>query len=98
MLGRAWVQDPFIVFLADTQANKDKLKKLYDELQFVEKWVVQRVTRAWGLALLWKNSLDINVDSSSLNHIDVINNKGKDDAWRFTSVYGVLETSRKHET
>lgn len=38
------------------------------------------------------------MDSSSLNHIDVINNKGKEDAWRFTSVYGVLKTSKKHET
>lgn len=37
------------------------------------------------------------MDSSSLNHIDVITNKGKEDAWRLTSVYGVLETSRKHE-
>ena len=56
------------------------------------------VTRAGGLALLWKNSMDIVVDSASLNHIDVIINKGKDDAWRFTGIYGHLKSSRKDET
>uniref|UniRef100_A0A7N2R7E6 Uncharacterized protein n=1 Tax=Quercus lobata TaxID=97700 RepID=A0A7N2R7E6_QUELO len=37
MLERAWAQDPFVVFLAETLADKDKLNKLYDELQFAEK-------------------------------------------------------------
>nr|POF17280.1 hypothetical protein CFP56_18392 [Quercus suber] len=42
--------------------------------------------------------MDIDVDSTSLNHIDVIINKGKEDAWRFTGIYGHLESSRKNET
>ena len=63
-----------------------------------EKWVVPKVTRASGLALLWKNSVQINVESSSLNHINVIVNKGKNDSWRFTSIYGMPKTGRKHET
>ena len=48
--------------------------------------MVDCVTRVGGLALLWKNSMDIVVDSASLNHIDVIINKGKDDAWRFIGI------------
>ena len=32
------------------------------------------------------------MESSSQNHIDVVINKGKADAWRFTGIYGALET------
>ena len=92
------VQDPAVVFLAETWANEDRLTKLCDDLLFNEKWVVPKVTRASGLALLWKNSVQIGVESSSLNHIDVIVNKGKDDSWRFTGIYGMPETGRKHKT
>ena len=91
-------QDPAVVFLAETWANEDRLKKLCDDLHLDEKWVVPKVTRASGLALLWKNSVQIDVESSSLNHINIIVNKGKNDSWRFTSIYGMPETGRKHET
>lgn len=72
-------QDPTVVFLAKTWANEDRLTKLCDDLQIDEKWVVPRVTMAGGLALSWKNSVQIGVESSSFNYIDVIANKGKDD-------------------
>ena len=86
------------MFLAETWADEDKLMKLCDDLHFDEKWVVPRVTRAGRLALLWKNSVQIDVDSSSLNHINVVDNKGKDGSWRFTGIYGMPEARRKHET
>lgn len=90
-------QDPFVLFLAKMWADEARLKKLCDDLQFDELWVVDGVIRASGLALLWKNSIDIDVDSTSLHHIDAIINKGKDDAWRFTGVYGFPKSSRKEE-
>ena len=93
-----WAQDPAVLFLVETWADEDRLAKLCDDLHFDEKWAVRRVTRAGGLALLWKNTVQITVDSSSLNYIDVIVNKGKDDSWRFTSMYGVPENGRKHKT
>uniref|UniRef100_A0A7N2L0X4 DUF4283 domain-containing protein n=1 Tax=Quercus lobata TaxID=97700 RepID=A0A7N2L0X4_QUELO len=42
--------------LAETWADKTRLDKLCDELNFDEKWVVDRITRAGGLALFWKSS------------------------------------------
>ena len=50
-------QDPAVVFLAETWVDEDRLKKLCDDLHLDEKWVVPKVTRASGLALLWKNSV-----------------------------------------
>ena len=43
-----------VLFLAVIWADKARLDKLCDELNFDEKWVVDRVTKAGGLALLWK--------------------------------------------
>lgn len=47
-----WVQDPSVVFLDETWVDEDRLKKLFDDIQFDEKRVVQRVTRVGGLVLL----------------------------------------------
>lgn len=40
---------------------------------------VPRINRGDGLDLYWQNSIDVNVDNFSKNHIDAIINKGKDD-------------------
>ena len=42
--------------------------------------------------LFWKKDFDLQVMSSSYNHIDVLINRGKDNVWRFTGFYGALET------
>ena len=91
-------QDPSVLFLAEIWADKARLDKLCDELNFDEKWVIDRATRAGGLALLWKSSVSIKVVDSSLNFIDAIVNDGQDDAWRFTGIYGFPDSRRKMET
>ena len=91
-------QDPSVLFLAKTWADKARLDKLCDELNFDEKWVVDIITRAGGLALLWKSSISIKVVDSSLNFIDAIVNDGQEDSWRFTGIYGFLDSRRKVET
>ena len=73
-------QDLAFLFLTETWTDEDRLTKICDYLHFDEKWVVPRVTRASDLALLWKNTIQIDVDSSSLNHIDIIVNKGQVDS------------------
>ena len=50
-----------------------------------------------GLALYWKNSIDVWVDSFSKYHIDSIINKGSDEAWRFTGFYGEPATHKRME-
>ena len=56
-------------------------------------FVVTRVNWGGGLALFWKNSIDVTVETFSKNHIGLIINKGNEDAWRFTGFYGELVTS-----
>ena len=58
---------------------------------------VSKVSLGGGLALFWKKGVVVDIESSSLNHIDVLINKGKEDEWMFTSFYGPPETQRKVE-
>ena len=81
-------QDPSVLFLAETWADKARLEKVCNDLNFDEKWVVDRITRVGGLALLWKNSVSIKVVGFSPNFIDAIVNDGQEDSWRFTGIYG----------
>ena len=69
-----------------------------DKLRFDKKFFFQRVTRGGGLVLHWKNDIEVEVESSSLNHIDAVINKNSGKAWRFIGFCGNPETHRKSES
>jgi hypothetical protein len=47
---------------------------------------------AGGLAMFWKEEVEVEVLSLSSNHIDVlIAIENGDEKWRFTGIYGFLE-------
>jgi len=74
-------KDPFVVFLAETWANEAKLKEVQRNIKFDNLFYMERNPRGGGgLALYWKNSINVHVDSFSKNHIDSIINKGNDEA------------------
>ena len=75
-------KDPSIVFLAETWVDEARLKEIQRNIYFENLFFVERNNRGGGLALYWKNSLDLHVESSSKNHIDSIINKGRGEAWR----------------
>ena len=55
--------------------------------------------RAGGIILLGKNSLEIDIKSFSINHIDaVVTEIESGKVWRASSVYGYPETNRKLQT
>ena len=51
-----------------------------------------------GLALFWKNGVDLNVLDSSPTYIDVVVNPGMDDAWRFTGFNENLVTANREHS
>ena len=73
-------KDPSVVFLAETWADEARLKDLQRNLAFDNLHFVDRINRGGGLALFWKSSVDLQVQTSSRNHIDAIVNKGADGA------------------
>ena len=71
-------QDPTVVFLAETWLDEARLLKLRNK--FRDTLGVSRVTRGRGLALFWKKDVELSVENSSLNYIDVILNKGRENS------------------
>ena len=86
------------MFLAETWADEARLKEIKRNINFENLFFVDRNNRGGGLAMYWRNSIDVNVESFSKNHIDAIVNKGKEEAWRFTGFYGEPVTHRRFES
>ena len=81
-------KDPSVVFIAETWADEARLQEIKLNIEFDNLFFVERNNRGGGLALFWRNSVDLSVDSFSPNHIDSIINKGKEEVCRFTGFYG----------
>ena len=84
-----------MVFLAETWLDEARLAGIHDSLHFGHYHGVSRVFRDGGLVLFWKWDLNLSVESSSQNHIDVLINKGRDNVWRFIGFYGAPKTHNK---
>ena len=87
-----------VMFLAETLADEARLDYVKDRIHFDIKFFVQRENRGGGLVLYWKNDIEVEVESSSLSHIDTVINKNSGKAWRFTDFYGNPETHRRSES
>ena len=89
---------PSGVFIAETWADEARLQQIKWNIEFNNLFFVERNNKGGGLALFWRNSVDLSVDSFSPNHIDSIINKGKEDVWRFTGFYGEPMTHKRLES
>ena len=69
------------MFLAKTWLDEARLLELRNKLGFGATFGVSRVTRGGGLALFWKKDVELSVENSSLNYIDAIINKGRENFW-----------------
>ena len=89
---------PSLVFLAETWADDERLNYVQERIRFDQKFFVRRINRGGGLVLYWKDDIKVDIETSSLNHIDATNNKHTDEAWRFTGFYGEPETHKRVES
>lgn len=56
--------------------------------------MVPRTTKGGRLVLIWKNCVKLDVVDSHKYYNYAIINKNSDDEWRFTSLYGEMETAK----
>ena len=98
LVGLVQAKAPSVVFLAETLADEARLDYVKDRIQFDRKFFVPRVNNGGGLVLFWKISVEIDIESSSVNHIDATVNKNSSDPWRFTSFYGEPKTYKRQES
>ena len=76
---------PLLVFLAEIWVDETRLNYVKDCIRFDQKFFVERINKGGGLALFWRDGIEVDVATSSLNHIDVTVNKSSDKPWRFMS-------------
>lgn len=69
-----------IVFLMEIKSKDEMLKQLREKIHLENLFIVPRCNTGGGLALYWKNGVNLRVQNSSLTFIDVVVNPGLDDA------------------
>lgn len=89
---------PSLVFLSETLALKNRLSWIGNKLGFKEMHIVERIGRGGGLALLWSDTVTVEILDSCLNFIDFIFCHESLGRWRCTGFYGCPKVSRRKET
>ena len=65
-------EEPILVFLIETKLNKEKAEKVRDQCNFKFSWVVPSVGRSGGLALFWKEGIEVEILEANQSHIDTL--------------------------
>ena len=91
-------KDPKLVFLMETKVEKVVLDRIGRKIQFSNLFVVPRHNTGGGLALYWPADMNMDVQTFSTRHIDTIIDFGANDAWRFTSFCGDLDTTSQESS
>jgi len=96
-------EDPDIIYLSETKRRAHEMVSICRRLGLSNKLCVDCTgegrNRSGGLAMLWKDQLELTLKSWSSNHIDM-EGTGSDSnhRWRITGIYGYPENANKHKT
>ncbi|KAL4652850.1 hypothetical protein ACB092_01G261100, partial [Castanea dentata] len=74
-------EDPKLLFLSETKLDRDGFRRLKRKLDFQQGFDVPRVGLGGGLALLWRDNVEIDVQTSSPHHIDALINVSHSLPW-----------------
>ena len=92
-------EDPSLVFLMETKFEVDEMARIKRKFERQQGLVVPCVNRGGGLALLWKSSLKVDIQTYSPRHIDAVITEAEGSLqWRFTGFYGEPETGNRGES
>lgn len=95
-------KDPHLVFLSETR-RKDHEMNVWRNLHGLANLITvschgEGKDRAGGLAFFWKEGVEVQLLSMSVNHIDLLVSMGESiDTWRCTCIYGFSGQSIKME-
>ena len=92
-------KDPKLVFLMETKFVVSEMDGIKRNLERQQGLVVPSIKRAGGLALLWRNTLQVDIQTYSPRHIDaIVSEEQGTKKWRFTGFYGHPETGQREES
>jgi exonuclease III len=89
---------PSVIFIMETQINKNRVENLRYTLGFDNSFAVNTEGRSGGLGLCWKSDVTVSVLKYSNYHIDTKIREGDRAPWRMTFVYGEPIRSLRYRT
>ena len=89
-------KNSILVFLVETKSSLSRMKGFQLKLELTQGIVVPSDGKSGGLAMIWKEGLDIRFKSCSNSHIDVVvfDEKGLN-PWRATGYYGHPDANKR---
>ena len=90
---------PSFLFLMETLSKHKRLEPIRIKLGFVGLFVVDPVGRCKGLALLWKEVEELEIQNYSRRHINAIVKLEEDThPWKLIGFYGHPNTAKRSES
>ena len=90
-------KNPVLVFLSETKASVSRIKRLQRKLELTQGIAVPSDGQSGGLAMLWREGVDVRLRSVSHSHIDVcVIGEGGACSWRATGFYGHPDARKRH--
>jgi hypothetical protein len=92
------LKKPNVVFLMETKLGKNKMELIRIKMGFSNLFVVDSVGRSGGLALLWDDDTELEIQNYSRRHINAVLSPTDGVApWKFTGFYGHPDVQKRHE-
>lgn len=83
----------------ETKSNEDWMTLVRDQCGFKESFVVPSNGLSGGLALFWRGEVKVEVNKSSLSHIDMVVRGGDNlGQWHLAGFYGNPDTALRAES
>ena len=92
------VKAPKVLFLMKTKQSVEEMRNMEEDLQYQAVFTIPSLGRSSGLAMFWKEEIDLHVQTCSHNPIDAIVFSPMGPPWRIIGFYGQPDWSRHHET
>ena len=92
------IKKPTAVFLMETKFHQNEMEKLRCKMGFRNLFAVDCVDRCEGLAMLWNEDINLEIQNYSRCHINAtIKGTNGGSMWSLTGFYGHLNTEKRHE-
>jgi hypothetical protein len=88
---------PNLVFLMETKLLQRKTICLKAKLGFDQIFVVDCKGRSGGLILLWRSTLQVEIQNYSRRHVNAVITPSTGSAWKLTRFYGHPEAAKRAE-
>lgn len=89
---------PNLVFLMETKLRRNKMENTLINLGFANMFVVEYVGKSGGLALLWEDGYEMEIQYFSRRHINaIVHCRHLAVKWKFTGFHGHPKATKCHE-